>query len=126
MRKNAIEHDLPIDWGMGEMLAYGSLLKEGSPVRLTGQDVERGTFSHRHAMLFDSTTGESHSGLNHISEEQAQMCVHNSPLTESACLGFEYGYSLGDPKMLIIGKPSLATLSMERKLSLINSSPLLK
>lgn len=102
MRKNAIEHDLPIDWGMGEMLAYGSILKEGSPVRLTGQDVERGTFSHRHAMLFDSTTGESHSGLNHISEEQAQMCVHNSPLTESACLGFEYGYSLGDPKMLII------------------------
>ena len=102
MRKSAIELNATIDWGMGEMLAYGTLLEEGSPVRLTGQDVERGTFSHRHAVLFDATTGEAHTGLNNISANQAQMCVHNSPLTESACLGFEYGYSLGDPKMLII------------------------
>lgn len=102
MRTSAVENNMPLDWGMGEMLAYGTLLEEGSPVRLTGQDVERGTFSHRHAVLFDATTGEPHSGLNNISAEQAQMCVHNSPLTESACLGFEYGYSLGDPKMLIV------------------------
>ncbi len=102
MRSCAVENDTPLDWGMGEMLAYGTLLEEGSPIRLTGQDVERGTFSHRHAVLFDATTGAPHSGLNNISADQAQMCVHNSPLTENACLGFEYGYSLGDPKMLIV------------------------
>ncbi len=102
MRGSAITNNLPLDWGMGELLAYGTLLQEGSPVRLTGQDVERGTFSHRHAVLFDEKTGDSHMPLNHISNARATMCVHNSPLTESACLGFEYGYSLGDPQMLIV------------------------
>ena len=101
-RGNSVELDTKIDWGLGELLAYGTLLEEGSPVRLTGQDVERGTFSHRHAVLFDTKTNESYMSLNHISDDQAKMCVHNSPLTESACLGFEYGYSLGDPKMLVI------------------------
>jgi 2-oxoglutarate dehydrogenase E1 component len=102
MRGTAIDQDLPLDWGMGELLAYGTLLEENSPVRLTGQDVERGTFSHRHAVLFDTETGEAYMALNNISSNQAAMCVHNSPLTESACLGFEYGYSLGDPQMLIV------------------------
>jgi 2-oxoglutarate dehydrogenase E1 component len=102
MRGSAIETNKPLDWGMGELLAYGTLLQEGSPVRLTGQDVERGTFSHRHAVLFDIKTGEHRIPLNHISGTQATMCVHNSPLTENACLGFEYGYSLGDPQMLIV------------------------
>ncbi len=102
MRASAIENDLLLDWSMGELLAYGTLLEEGSPVRLTGQDVERGTFSHRHAVLFDTNTGEPITPLNNISPTQASICVHNSPLTENACLGFEYGYSLGDPKMLIV------------------------
>ena len=102
MRGSAINDDILLDWGMGELLAYGTLLEEGSPVRLTGQDVERGTFSHRHAVMFDTITGESYLALNHISQNQAMMCIHNSPLTESACLGFEYGYSLADPKMLIV------------------------
>ncbi len=102
MRASAIENDSLLDWGMGELLAYGTLLEEGSPVRLTGQDVERGTFSHRHAVIFDTDTGEPFLPLNNISSTQATMCVHNSPLTESACLGFEYGYSLGDPQMLIV------------------------
>ena len=102
MRGSVIEHDLPLDWGMCELLAYGTLLEENSPVRLTGQDVERGTFSHRHAVLFDTKTGERYMSLNNISSNQAVMCVHNSPLTENACLGFEYGYSLGDPQMLIV------------------------
>jgi 2-oxoglutarate dehydrogenase E1 component len=102
MRGSAIENDIPLDWGLGEMLAYGTLLEEGSPVRLTGQDVERGTFSHRHAVMFDNANGQPHTALNHISANQAAMCVHNSPLTENACLGFEYGYSLGDPNMLIV------------------------
>ena len=101
-RGSAIKKDIQLDWGMGELLAYGTLLEEGSPVRLTGQDVERGTFSHRHAVLFDTVTGEPHMPLNHISNNQETMCIHNSPLTENACLGFEYGYSLGDPKMLIV------------------------
>jgi len=102
MRGSAIEQELPLEWGMGELLAYGTLLEEENPVRLTGQDVERGTFSHRHAVLFDTETGEPFMALNNISPNQAAMCVHNSPLTESACLGFEYGYSLGDPHMLIV------------------------
>ncbi len=101
-RREAVERDLPLDWAMGELLAYGTLLQEGRAVRFTGQDVERGTFSHRHAVLFDQSTGEGYEPLNHIAPDQARFCIHNSPLTESACVGFEYGYSLGDPHMLII------------------------
>ncbi|MEM7229450.1 MAG: 2-oxoglutarate dehydrogenase E1 component, partial [Planctomycetota bacterium] len=101
-RGGALDANEPIDWGLGEMLSYGSLLMEGHAVRLTGQDVERGTFSHRHAVLFDQTTGMGHSPLNTIADGQSRFCIHNSPLTESACVGFEYGYSLGDPNMLII------------------------
>ena len=102
IRGGVIEKDLPIDWGTGEMYAYGTLVLEGHPVRLTGQDVERGTFSHRHAVFLDQETGESFEPLNHIEEGQAKFCIHNSPLTENACLSFEYGYSLGDPNMLVI------------------------
>jgi len=101
-RKNSVHNKEQLDWGMGEMLAYGTLLLEGHAVRLTGQDVERGTFSHRHAVLFDQKTAEGYEPLNHIAQGQAKFCVHNSPLTENACVGFEYGYSLGDPNMLII------------------------
>ena len=101
-RANVVDSDLPLDWGTGEMLAYGTLLVEGHAVRLTGQDVERGTFSHRHAVLFDTATGDSFEPLNNLAPGQAKFCVHNSPLSESACVGFEYGYSLGDPQMLVI------------------------
>ncbi|MFK7959023.1 MAG: 2-oxoglutarate dehydrogenase E1 component [Phycisphaerales bacterium] len=105
-RRDAILEEQPFDWGTGEMLAYGTLLLDGNAVRLTGQDVERGTFSHRHAVLFDQTNGQPYINLNHLADDdardQAKFCIHNSPLTESACLGFEYGYSLGDPNMLVI------------------------
>jgi 2-oxoglutarate dehydrogenase E1 component len=101
-RSNAIVENTPIDWGMGELLSFGSILREGMPVRLTGQDVERGTFSHRHAVLADTKTGMAWMPLNFMNDEQAFICVHNSPLTESACLGYEYGYSLGHPNMLIV------------------------
>ena len=101
-RRTAVETGQPLDWAMGELLAYGTLLVEGHAVRLTGQDVERGTFSHRHAVLFDQNTGEGFTGLNAIDPKQAKFCIHNSPLTESACVGFEYGYSLADPRMLIL------------------------
>ncbi len=101
-RRDGVANDRPLDWAMGELLAYGTLLLEGDPIRLTGQDVERGTFSHRHAVLFDQNTGADYMPLEHIGPDQARFCVHNSPLTESACLGFEYGYSLGHPHMLVI------------------------
>ena len=90
------------EWATGEAMAFASLLLEGHPIRLTGQDVERGTFSHRHMVIHDQKTAERHMPINEIREGQAQFCVHNSPLTEQACLGFEYGYSLTDPRMLII------------------------
>ncbi len=102
-RSKAIEKNSALDWAMGELLAYGTLLLEGHAVRLTGQDVERGTFSHRHAVLFDAQTNDPYTPLEHIApNQQAKFCVYNSPLTESACVGFEYGYSLTDPKMLVI------------------------
>ncbi|MFZ9881226.1 MAG: 2-oxoglutarate dehydrogenase E1 component, partial [Phycisphaerales bacterium] len=91
-----------IDWALAELLAYATLLSEGHPIRLSGQDVERGTFSHRHAVVNCQETSEGYCQLNALSEKQARFCVHNSPLTESAVLGFEYGYSLGDPRMLVI------------------------
>ena len=100
-RERIPEHG-EVDWGTAELLGYGSLLMDGIPVRLTGQDVERGTFSHRHSVVKDQGTGSSHIPLNHLAPDQAMFCVHNSPLTESACVGFEYGYSLTDPRMLII------------------------
>ncbi len=96
----------PVDWAMGELLAYGSLLLEGHPIRLTGQDVERGTFSHRHAVVRCQQTGAKHTALAGLKAfagtDQAQLSIHNSPLTETACVGFEYGYSLTDPRALVI------------------------
>ncbi len=101
-RATAVSENAPLDWAMGELLAYGSLLLEGHPIRLTGEDCQRGTFSHRHAVLFDVKTGAAWSPLDHIDVGQSRMCVHNTPVTESACIGFEYGYSLGDPNMLVL------------------------
>jgi 2-oxoglutarate dehydrogenase E1 component len=92
----------PVDWGFGEALAFGSLLLEGTPVRLSGQDCERGTFSHRHAVLADAQTGEKYTPLKHLGEKQARFCVYNSLLSEAAVLGFDYGYSLDYPEMLCL------------------------
>ena len=101
-RRKMVKTGEGIDWATAEALAFGTLLAEGNHVRLSGQDVERGTFSHRHAILVDQKTGEKYSPLDHLRDEQGRICVHNSPLTESACLGYEYGYSLTDPRMLIV------------------------
>lgn len=98
----AFEEDTGIDWGMGEALAFGTLLMEGNPVRISGQDSKRGTFSHRHAVVYDTETRERYSNLLDLSEDQAQFCVHNSLLSEAAVLGFDYGYSLDYPQMLCI------------------------
>ena len=92
----------PIDWGMGEALAFGTLLNLGIRVRLSGQDVRRGTFSHRHSVLFDHETGAEYTPLAHIRDKQGVFEVHDSPLSEAGVLGFEYGYSLDMPEGLTI------------------------
>lgn len=89
-------------WAAGELLAYGSLLLEGTPVRLTGQDSARGTFSHRHAVLYDYETGEPYTPLNHIDSQQALLEVINSPLSEVAVLGYEWGLASADPHRLVL------------------------
>ncbi|MDB5171570.1 MAG: 2-oxoglutarate dehydrogenase, component [Phycisphaerales bacterium] len=91
-----------IDWGCGEMLALGSLLLEGTPVRLVGQDVQRGTFSHRHAVLNDYHTGKQYIPLANIKEGEPPIAILNSMLSEEAVLGFEYGFSSADPRNLVI------------------------
>ena len=89
------------DWATAEAAAFGTLVDEGYSVRVSGQDVGRGTFSQRHAILYDQKTEEKYIPLQHVSENQARFEVHDSPLSEFAVLGFEYGYSLADPKTLV-------------------------
>jgi 2-oxoglutarate dehydrogenase E1 component len=91
-----------IDWGHAEALALGSLVLEGIPVRLTGQDTERGTFSHRHLVLHDAQTGELYVPIQALDGAQASFEVYNSPLSEYACVGFEYGYSTAAPEALVL------------------------
>jgi 2-oxoglutarate dehydrogenase E1 component len=91
-----------IDWGQAESLAFASLLVEGIPIRLTGQDTERGTFSHRHLVLHDAQTGAQHAPIKHIAAASASLEAYNSPLSEYATLGFEYGYSVTAPEALIL------------------------
>jgi 2-oxoglutarate dehydrogenase E1 component len=92
----------PIDFGFAELLAYGSLVLEGNPVRLTGQDSQRGTFNQRHAVLIDTQTEQEYLPLAHLSPTQAFCEVHNSSLSEAACLGFEYGFSRDYPEGLVL------------------------
>lgn len=91
-----------VDWALGELLAYGTLVNEGHPVRISGQDSERGTFSHRHAAYAVENSEEKYFPLKHISEQQAKFHVYNSPLSEYGVMGFDYGYSLGTPNGLTI------------------------
>ena len=92
----------PYPWHYAEALAFGSLLLDGIPVRLSGQDSSRGTFSTRHSVLYDARTGKPYVPLMHLAEKQARICIYNSPLSEAAVLGFDYGYSLDYPKMLLL------------------------
>ncbi|HEX8281068.1 MAG TPA: 2-oxoglutarate dehydrogenase E1 component, partial [Chthoniobacterales bacterium] len=101
-RREIFEAGGPYDWGFAEALAFGSLMLEGTPVRLSGQDVRRGTFSHRHAVWYDAQTGKPHVPLLHLGENQARICLYNSLLSEAAVLGFDYGYSLDYPEMLCL------------------------
>ncbi|WP_328837072.1 multifunctional oxoglutarate decarboxylase/oxoglutarate dehydrogenase thiamine pyrophosphate-binding subunit/dihydrolipoyllysine-residue succinyltransferase subunit [Streptomyces europaeiscabiei] len=101
-RRAAMVEDGTIDWGMGETLAIGSLLLDGTPVRLAGQDSQRGTFGQRHAVIIDRETGEEFTPLMYLSEDQARLNVYNSLLSEYAAMGFEYGYSLARPESLVM------------------------
>ncbi len=93
---------LPLNWGMAELLAYGTLLQEGFPIRLTGQDVRRGTFSHRHAVVFNQKDGEAYLPMTNLYEGQPRFDIYDSVLSEEAVLAFEYGYATTAPKGLII------------------------
>ena len=101
-RVKMFEGETLIDWGFAEALAFGSILENGYNIRLSGQDSQRGTFSHRHAVMTDVETGATWTPLNGISENQGNLEVVNAPLSEYAVLGFDYGYSLADPKSLVI------------------------
>ncbi|RLL68854.1 multifunctional oxoglutarate decarboxylase/oxoglutarate dehydrogenase thiamine pyrophosphate-binding subunit/dihydrolipoyllysine-residue succinyltransferase subunit [Streptomyces phytohabitans] len=101
-RRAAQIEDGTIEWSMGETLAFGSLLMEGTPVRLAGQDSRRGTFGQRHAVLVDGETGEDYTPLLYLSEDQARYNVYDSLLSEYAAMGFEYGYSLARPEALVM------------------------
>jgi 2-oxoglutarate dehydrogenase E1 component len=100
-RREALEEG-GIDWGQAESLAFASLLVEGIPIRLTGQDTERGTFSHRHDVLHDVVTGGTYTPLQHLDGAGAAFEIYNSPLSEYACLGFEYGYAAAAPEALVL------------------------
>ena len=101
-KKAAIDTGQGIDWATGEALAFGTLLLEGSRVRLSGEDCQRGTFSHRHAVLIDQTSQNEYTPMNNIGPGQAKLEVYNSLLSEAGVLGFEYGYSLADPRTLVL------------------------
>ena len=91
-----------VDWSSAEELAYASILSDGISIRLTGEDVERGTFSHRHAVFHDAVTGRVHVPLQTLPQARAAFEIHNSPLTENAVIGFEYGYNIQEPSRLVI------------------------
>ncbi len=101
-QRHVFEKDEPADWGHAELLAFGTLLSEGTPVRLSGQDSRRGTFSQRHAVWSDYHTGRHFVPLEHVRPGQAKPQFYDSPLSEYSVLGFEFGYSLDDPKTLVL------------------------
>jgi len=101
-KQKMLEEGKGIDWATAEALAFGTLLAEGTPVRLSGQDSGRGTFSQRHSVLIDQDNEERYIPLNHVADGQAQFEVHDSPLSEFGVLGFEYGFSLAEPNALVL------------------------
>ncbi|MDO5619698.1 multifunctional oxoglutarate decarboxylase/oxoglutarate dehydrogenase thiamine pyrophosphate-binding subunit/dihydrolipoyllysine-residue succinyltransferase subunit [Kocuria sp.] len=101
-RRAKMTVDGGVDWGMGEIMAFASLMMEGIPVRMTGQDVRRGTFTQRHAVFFDNVNGDEWTPLNHLMDDQAPLAIYNSLLSEYGVLGFEYGYSVERPDALTV------------------------
>ncbi|MGD2269943.1 MAG: 2-oxoglutarate dehydrogenase E1 component, partial [Desulfobacterales bacterium] len=110
-RLDTVEQGIGIDWSNGEALAFASLLTEGHPIRLSGQDTARGTFSQRHSALVDTKTGTAYIPLNHLDKDQAPFYVYNSLLAEVSVLGFEYGYSLAQPRGMVIWEAQFGDFS---------------
>jgi len=110
-RRAVLEGNTSIDWAFAEALAFGSLVFEGTPVRLSGQDSGRGTFSQRHLVLYDAASGKEHVPLNSIMETQAPFSVYDSLLSEAAVLGFEFGYSVADPFALVLWEAQFGDFS---------------
>ncbi|KGX90684.1 2-oxoglutarate dehydrogenase E1 [Pontibacillus halophilus JSM 076056 = DSM 19796] len=101
-REKALEDGNKVDWALGEALAFASILKDGYPIRLTGQDSQRGTFAHRHLVLHDTETNETYCPMHGLEDAKASFSIHNSPLSEAGVLGFEYGYSVQSPGTLVL------------------------
>ena len=101
-RRDALSSPEGIEWAHAESLAFASLLTDGTPIRLTGQDTQRGTFSQRHLVLHDVASGQVHTPLQHLPSVQVPFELYNSPLSEYACLGFEYGYAVASPEALVL------------------------
>lgn len=110
-RRKMIEEGKPLDWAMGELLAYATLLTEQKSVRISGQDVERGTFSHRHAVVTVEDSEEQYIPLQHLKEGQGKFSIYNSLLSEYGVLGFEYGYALSSPYSLVIWEAQFGDFS---------------
>jgi 2-oxoglutarate dehydrogenase E1 component len=101
-RARALDGEGKVDWALAETLAFATILRDGTPIRITGQDTERGTFAHRHLILHDPETGQSFSPLHRISQAKASFAIYNSPLSEASVLGFEYGYNVFAPETLVL------------------------
>ncbi|OYD08484.1 2-oxoglutarate dehydrogenase E1 component [Paludifilum halophilum] len=101
-RADLLKKEGKVDWALAETLSFATILKDGTPIRMTGQDSERGTFAHRHLMLHDPETGTTHSPLHTLPQARASFSLHNSPLSEASVLGFEYGYDVFAPETLVI------------------------
>ncbi len=110
-RREMAEGKRPLDWGACEMLAFGSILSDGRPLRMSGQDVRRGTFSHRHAVVYDYEDGHACNTLKNIAPEKGQVNLFNSPLSEAGVMGFEYGYSLDCPEGLVVWEAQFGDFS---------------
>jgi len=110
-QRKVFEDGGPYEWHYAEALAFGSLLLDGIPIRVSGQDSSRGTFSTRHSVLYDAKTGTPYVPLMHLAKKQARICIYNSPLSEAAVLGFDYGYSLDYPKMLCLWEAQFGDFS---------------
>ncbi|MCB9227595.1 MAG: 2-oxoglutarate dehydrogenase E1 component [Chitinophagales bacterium] len=110
-RREVMQENNSVDWAAAELMAYGSILMEGNDVRMSGQDVKRGTFSHRHAVISDEKTGEEYNRLSEIQDKQGRFFIYNSHLSEYAVLGFEYGYSLASPNSLVIWEAQFGDFS---------------
>lgn len=106
-----LEAEQKVDWATAELMAYGSILLDGNIVRMSGQDVQRGTFSHRHAILRDENTNKGYNRLNHFRENQEKFRIYNSLLSEYGVLGFEYGYALANPNALVIWEAQFGDFS---------------